>query len=113
MKTETKWQIKAGTKCPGSYSNYLYHSNQSICLKVYTDTCIPSGTIDGCIHEGSVIGVLLVLNVAEDVLAASVDRNGTELLGYTEIPCGESVGMLYLGCFSGILGIVINIHSSL
>lgn len=57
---------------------------------------IPCGSIYGRVHEGCIVKMLLILNVAENVLAAGIQGEITQSLGHAQIPCGESFGLLDL-----------------
>lgn len=57
---------------------------------------IPCGSIHGRIHKGCIVKVLLILNVAENVLAAGIQGEITQSLGHTQIPSSESFGLLDL-----------------
>ena len=65
-------------------------------LKFNAKTHIPCCTVYWSIHEGCVICMLFVLNVAKDVLSTSIDSTHTEAFCSTAVEDHEGISLLYL-----------------
>ena len=75
--------------------NHPLNNSESI-LSFNAETDIPCCTVYWSIHEGCVVCVFLVLNVAEDVLSTCINRTCTETFCGTAVENHEGVCLLNL-----------------
>ena len=82
-------------------------------LESEANACIPCCTIYRSIHKCCVVAMLFVLQIAEDVLSATINAERTETLSYTEVPQSESVCLLNLRCLWRIFRVIVDVHLAL